>query len=226
MALFSGLILKYPLYLGLTPGQTIFLTIADNPLMKKLLLASSSLYRQALLRKLGLDFSSCAPDIDESPVRGESPANLVKRLAEAKAEKLAAIYPDHLIIGSDQVASFQDQILGKPGNFENALAQLQLCRGESIEFLTGLCLYNPETGQRQTSVETYKVRFRKLSDQQIRNYLLRETPYDCAGSFKSEGLGISLFDALEGEDPNTLVGLPLIALIRMLNKEGVDPLFF
>lgn len=194
--------------------------------MKKLLLASSSPYRQALLRKLGLDFSSCAPDIDESPTPGESPTNLVKRLAEAKAEKLAAIYPDHLIIGSDQVASFQDQILGKPGNFENAFAQLQLCRGKSIEFFTGLCLYNPETGQRQTSVETYKVRFRKLSDQQIRNYLLRETPYDCAGSFKSEGLGISLFDALEGEDPNTLVGLPLIALIRMLNKEGVDPLFF
>lgn len=194
--------------------------------MKKLLLASSSPYRQALLRKLGLDFSSCAPDIDESATPGEPPTNLVKRLAEAKAEKLAATYPDHLIIGSDQVASFQGQILGKPGNFENAFAQLQLCRGESIEFLTGLCLYNPETGQRQTSVETYKVRFRKLSDQQIRNYLLRETPYDCAGSFKSEGLGISLFDALEGEDPNTLVGLPLIALIRMLNKEGVDPLLF
>ena len=192
--------------------------------MKKLLLASSSSYRQALLRKLGLDFTSYAPDIDESPIPGESPANLVRRLAEAKAETLAASYPDHLIIGSDQVASFQEQILGKPGNFENAFAQLQLCRGQSIEFLTGLCLYNPETGQRQTSVETYTVRFRMLSDQQIRNYLLRETPYDCAGSFKSEGLGISLFNALDGEDPNTLVGLPLIALIRMLNKEGIDPL--
>ncbi len=192
--------------------------------MKKLLLASSSPYRQALLGKLGLDFSSCAPDIDESRRAGESPTNLVKRLAEAKARKLAADYPDYLIIGSDQVASFQDQILGKPGNFENAFTQLQLCRGQCIEFLTGLCLYNPETSRSHSSVETYRVKFRELSDRQIHNYLLRETPYDCAGSFKSEGLGISLFDALEGEDPNTLVGLPLIALIRMLNKEGIDPL--
>lgn len=192
--------------------------------MKKLLLASGSTYRQNLLAKLGLIFESHTPDIDESHHIEEPPAQLVERLAISKAKKLAEQYPDYLIIGSDQVASFNGEILGKPGNFENAFKQLCQCRGQKVEFLTGLCLYNPETNHTQSSVEKYSVRFRDLTDLQINNYLVREQPFDCAGSFKSEALGISLFSTLEGEDPNTLVGLPLIALIRMLNKEGIDPL--
>lgn len=192
--------------------------------MRKLLLASSSPYRQQLLQKLQLDFESCAPDIDESRLPNESAYEMVERLAIAKAHKLAGQYPQHLIIGSDQVACLGQEILGKPLEFNRAFTQLSQCRGREVVFLTGLCLHNAATGQTQSSVESYKVKFKDLTDQQITNYLKREEPYDCAGSFKVEGLGISLFDALEGEDPNSLIGLPLIALIRMLNKEGIDPL--
>jgi septum formation protein len=192
--------------------------------MRKLLLASSSPYRQQLLQKLELDFDCCTPDIDESRLPNESAYDMVERLAVSKARKLANQYPQHLIIASDQAACLGQQILGKPLGFEQAFTQLSQCRGHEVVFLTGLCLHNAETGQTQSSVESYKVKFKDLTDQQITNYLHREEPYDCAGSFKVEGLGISLFDALEGDDPNTLIGLPLIALIRMLNKEGIDPL--
>ena len=190
----------------------------------KILLASSSVYRRQLLQKLGLTFEWASPDIDESHQPEEDPAQLVYRLAEAKARRLASTYPTHLIIGSDQVATIDHQILGKPYTHAAAFAQLTQFRQREVIFLTGLCLFNPATKRIQTSVETYKVRFRDLTDTQIENYLQREQPYDCAGSFKSEGLGICLFDKFAGDDPNTLVGLPLIALTRMLAKEGIDPL--
>ncbi len=190
----------------------------------KILLASSSTYRRQLLQKLGLAFDWASPDIDENHQPGESPTQLVHRLAEAKAHRLASTYPNHLIIGSDQVATLDNCILGKPHTHTNAVAQLRRFRQREVTFLTGLCLFNPKTSRTQTSVESYKVRFRNLSDEQIENYLQREQPYDCAGSFKSEGLGICLFEQLAGDDPNTLIGLPLIALTRMLAAEGVDPL--
>lgn len=190
----------------------------------KILLASGSLYRRQLLQKLGLLFDWASPDIDESHKPGESPSQLVHRLAEAKARRLASTYPNHVIIGSDQVATIDNHILGKPHTHANAVTQLRSFRQREVTFLTGLCLLNPITNHTQTSVETYTVRFRNLSDGQIENYLQREKPYDCAGSFKSEGLGICLFEQLIGNDPNTLVGLPLITLTHMLAKEGVDPL--
>jgi septum formation protein len=190
----------------------------------QILLASSSPYRRELLQKLHLPFSWASPDIDETPYPEESPQALTLRLAEQKAKALADKHPEHLIIGSDQVTTLDGIIIGKPGTHSAAVEQLQKCRSRSLVFLTSLCLLNTKTGRNQISLETYKVSFRNLSDQQIDRYLRLEQPYDCAGSFKAEGLGISLFDKLEGEDPNTLIGLPLIALIRMLNNEGIDPL--
>jgi septum formation protein len=187
----------------------------------QLVLASTSVYRKQLLQKLGLPFETASPDIDESPLDDETPQQLVMRLAEAKAKTIAQQFPDALIIGSDQVAVIGDTILGKPGNFENAVAQLQAAAGKQVDFKTGLCLYNSATRHGKTRCETYSVVFRHLSDEQIKSYVRHEQPYDCAGSFKSEGLGIALFERLMGDDPNTLVGLPLIALIQMLEKEGV-----
>jgi septum formation protein len=190
----------------------------------KILLASSSVYRRQLLGKLGFNFTWESPDIDESPLPHEPPATLVQRLAETKAYHLANHHSDCLIIGSDQAATLDNQILGKPYTHENAFAQLASFRNREVTFLTGLCLFNSSTKRSQRSVESYKVRFRNLTDSQIENYLRREQPYDCVGSFKSEGLGICLFEQLEGEDFNTLIGLPLIALTRMLANEGMDPL--
>jgi septum formation protein len=190
----------------------------------KILLASSSPYRRQLLQKLGLVFEWASPNADESRQPDEPPAQLVRRLAEVKARHLANTYPDHLIIGSDQTATIDDLIIGKPHTHPNAVAQLSSFRQREVTFMTGLCLFNPAANRIQTSVETYRVKFRNLSNEQIENYLQREQPYDCAGSFKSEGLGICLFEQLEGNDPNTLVGLPLIALTRMLANEGIDPL--
>ncbi len=191
---------------------------------RKILLASSSIYRRQILGKLGLDFEWKSPAIDESPLESEQPTSLVRRLAESKARHFAARYPQHLIIGSDQIATIDNQILGKPHTHEAAFLQLSSFRQRAVTFLTGLCLFNPATNCTQVSVEICKVRFRNLTDLQIENYLYREQPYDCAGSFKSEGLGICLFEQFEGDDPNTLIGLPLIALTRMLANEGADPL--
>jgi septum formation protein len=190
--------------------------------MRKLLLASSSLYRRQLLEKLQLDFDWDKPDIDETPKLGETPTDLVLRLASVKAKALASKYPQHLIIGSDQVAAFNHQIIGKPGNHQKAFAQLKIFSGNKVIFYTGLCLFDPQTQTCHTQVETYQVHFRNLTNAQIENYLQRETPYDCAGSFKSEGLGISLFQSMEGRDPNSLIGLPLIALVDLLEKEGIS----
>ena len=187
----------------------------------RLILASTSPFRRQLMEKLGLPFETVAPQIDESRQPGEAPGALVKRLAEQKAAAVAAEYPDALIIGSDQVACLDDQVLGKPGNHQGAVDQLRLASGRMVEFLTGLCLLNSATGRRQLICEPFRVYFRKLNDQQINQYLERERPYNCAGSFKSEALGIALFSKLEGEDPNSLIGLPLIHLIAMLEQENV-----
>jgi len=192
--------------------------------MQPILLASSSTYRRELLARLGLPFAWANPDIDESPLAHENADDLVKRLALAKAKALAADYPTHLIIGSDQVAVLGDQMIGKPHTYERAFVQLHSASGSQVIFKTGLCLLNASTGESQVTVEEFKVEFRELSNDQIHHYLTYEQPYDCAGSFKCEGLGIALFSKLSGDDPNTLIGLPLIRLVDMLKEEGVDPL--
>jgi len=189
--------------------------------MKTLILASSSPFRRAILDKLNINYQCDSPDIDESKRVDESPEQLVYRLAQQKAEAVSEKYPDALIIGSDQVAVNNGDILGKPHTKDNAIHQLRQCSGNTVRFLTGLSLFNASTGQHQTEVIPFDVVFRDLTDQMIESYIDIEAPLNCAGSFKSEGLGITLFEKLEGEDPNTLIGLPLIRLIRMLENEGV-----
>jgi septum formation protein len=186
-----------------------------------LVLASTSIYRKELLSRLGLAFSTATPQVDETPQAKESPEHLVRRLAEAKARAVAEQYPDALIIGSDQVAVIDGQILGKPGTHERAVAQLQMASGKRLEFLTGVCLFNSSTGTVQVDMVPYAVIFRSLTDQQIDRYLHRDKPYHCAGSFKSEALGITLCERFEGGDATALIGLPLIRLTRMLEREGV-----
>lgn len=187
-----------------------------------IILASTSPYRRALLERLGLTFRAVAPGIDETPSPGELPQALVIRLAEAKARALVRDYPGALIIGSDQVACIDGHILGKPGNRANAIAQLERLSGREVIFHTGLCLLDSRHNRAETLVEPFRVFFRPLTRAQIVGYVDREQPFDCAGSFKSEGLGIALFERLEGEDPNTLIGLPLIRLIRLLETKGID----
>lgn len=189
--------------------------------MQQLILASSSPYRRAILDKLKLNFEANSPDIDESQLENESAQDYVARLALSKARALQTLYPDALIIGSDQTAIINDTIIGKPGSHENAVKQLLDASGQVITFLTAVSILNCRTNQTQTEVVPFNVHFRKLDTQMINNYLHAEQPYDCAGSFKSEGLGIALFDRLEGDDPNTLIGLPLIRLTRMLENEGI-----
>ncbi|PSW09452.1 septum formation inhibitor Maf [Photobacterium rosenbergii] len=189
-----------------------------------LVLASTSPFRKSLLHKLGLPFTTAKPDADETPLPGEQAEQLVTRLAEAKARACASEHEEHLIIGSDQVCVIDGQIIGKPHTVENACRQLKAASGKTITFYTGLCLHNVQTGVSEVICEPFHVHFRDLTDEEIRNYVEREQPLNCAGSFKSEGLGIALFDKLEGRDPNTLVGLPLIALREMLAKQGVSVL--
>ena len=193
--------------------------MTDTP---ALLLASSSPFRRQLLDKLGLDFIHQSPDIDESPLADESPVALVMRLAREKAGALAGSHPDTLIIGSDQVAVIGDRVLGKPGNREKAIEQLSAANGQRVTFLTGLCLLNTATGRTQVACDPFHVQFRTLRPAQIERYVDAEQPLNCAGSFKSEGLGIVLFKAMEGRDPNTLVGLPLILLTEFLAAEGIS----
>ncbi len=190
--------------------------------MARIILASSSPYRQQLLHKLGLDFQSCRPDIDETPRPDESATALVQRLAEQKAHAIAARYPQGLIIGSDQVCVNQGQILGKPGSRERARAQLLAASGQRITFYTGLAVFDAASDRLHSMVEPFSVMFRNLSEAQIDRYLDREPALDCAGAFKCEGLGISLFERMEGRDPNSLVGLPLIALVELLSRFGVE----
>lgn len=189
--------------------------------MANLILASTSPFRKAILEKLGVPFVTQSPEVDETPLENESPEQLVERLSIAKAKAVADTVNNGLVIGSDQVAVIDGEILGKPGNHETAVKQLQFASGKTVTFLTGLCLYNANSSNYQVEVVPFNVVFRQLTDQQIDNYLKKEQPYNCAGSFKSEALGITLFDKLEGDDPNTLIGLPLIRLVRMLENEGV-----
>lgn len=192
--------------------------------MISLVLASTSLYRKALLEKLGVPFVSAAPGTDETPYPAEDAQSLVMRLAREKARSLTQQYPDSLIIGSDQVCVLDGEITGKPHHYYAAFAQLRKASGQRITFYTGLSLYNSATGEDHTICEPYHVYFRTLEDDEIRAYLLAETPYQCAGSFKSEGLGIALFKKLQGDDPNTLIGLPLIRLTELLIQAGYNPL--
>ncbi len=189
--------------------------------MPPLILASTSRYRQALLQKLGLPFSSIAPDTDETPHSGESAEQLVLRLAQAKAASVAKQVDQGWVIGSDQVCAIDERILGKPGSHAQAVLQLRTLSGRAATFYTGLCLWDAARQQYQLTMEPFVVHFRTLSDTVIENYLQQEQPYDCAGSFKSEGLGICLFDRFEGRDPNTLIGLPLMALTDMFLAWGV-----
>lgn len=190
--------------------------------MLPVLLASSSPYRRELLSRLRLPFTWQSPDIDESRHPDESALDLVRRLARAKAEALAADHPAHLIIGSDQVAVLADgTILGKPHDLPRAQAQLKAASGSTVSFLTALALLNSRTGHCQVDCIPFTVHFRELDDASILRYLTAEQPFDCAGSFKSEGLGISLFRRTEGDDSTSLIGLPLIRLVDMLKNEGI-----
>lgn len=190
-----------------------------------LLLASSSPYRRELLARLGLPFESASPDIDETPTPGEPAEELATRLAQHKAQALAEQYPEHWIIGSDQVACLPDgTLLNKPGTHGQAVQQLSRSSGHTVLFLTGLTLLDSRSGAAQTHCERFSVHFRDLTPAEIEAYLHIEQPYDCAGSFRMEGLGITLFSRMEGSDPNSLIGLPLIALTDMLRNWGRNPL--
>jgi septum formation protein len=189
--------------------------------MPKLILASTSIYRKALLERFGLPFETARPDLDESPLPGESPVATAERLAVEKAKVVALRHPDALIIGSDQVAHRGDERFEKPGTEARAIAQLTSMSGQIIVFHTAVCLYNSATQQFQLEGVPTEARFRPLSDEEIVRYVEREQPLDCAGSAKSEGLGISLLEYMRGDDPTALIGLPLIALSRMLRAEGV-----
>jgi septum formation protein len=186
-----------------------------------LVLASTSPYRRELLGRLGIPFETAAPDTDESPLSGETPEATALRLSEAKAKAVAKQFPGALIIGSDQVAVLDGKIYGKPGTHERAVEQLRTMRGKAVNFFTGLCLYNAATDTARTVGIPTLVSCRKLSDTEIENYLRREQPYNCAGSAKSEGLGIAIIERMQGDDPNALIGLPLIALCSLLREEGV-----
>jgi septum formation protein len=191
---------------------------------QKLVLASTSPYRRELLNRLGLPFEVANPRADESPLPDETPENLALRLSEVKARAVALAYPDALIIGSDQVATVDGKIYGKPGTHERAVAQLRELSGKTVNFFTGLCLFDAKNGKAEVRGIPTLVKFRELSDAEIENYLKREPAYDCAGSAKSEGLGIALLASMQGDDPNALVGLPLIALCDMLRNKGVQVL--
>tara|TARA_R110002153_G_scaffold6556_5_gene29953 strand:+ start:1049 stop:1654 length:606 start_codon:yes stop_codon:yes gene_type:complete len=190
----------------------------------KIILASSSTYRQSILKKLHIPFSCVAPNVDESSVEAESISDQVQRLAKDKALIIATqkAHNDSYVIGSDQLASFNGQVLGKPGDFITAKQQLLMFSGQTVRFYTGLCLVHSANKQISQLVETFDVTFKTLTENQISTYLQIEEPYDCAGSFKCEGLGIALFESLHGRDPNTLIGLPLIALMDLFNSMDVD----
>ena len=188
----------------------------------KLILASSSPYRRALLARLKIPFESISPEVDETPRPRETPQALVERLSIEKAQKIAADHRDALIIGSDQVAVYNGAIVGKPHTHERAVEQLRSASGKTVFLYTGLAVINAATGAMQSEVVPFQVTFRRLNDDQIENYLRKEQPYACAGSVKSEGLGIALLEKFDGDDPNTLIGLPLIRLVRMLENEGLQ----
>lgn len=192
--------------------------------MRKLILASSSSYRRAILDKINLRYHSISPQIDEKPLDNENISSLVQRLALQKAQKVAEQQPDALIIGSDQTALLENTILGKPLDQQTAQRQLAACSGKVVTFHTGICLFDSLDSTYQVEDILFKVHFRTLTSAEIQSYIDLEQPLDCAGSFKAEGLGISLFEKLEGDDFNSLIGLPLITLLKMLKNKGVSPL--
>jgi 7-methyl-GTP pyrophosphatase len=187
----------------------------------QLVLGSSSIYRRELLQRLQIPFETASPEIDEAPLPGEAPETTALRLAKTKARAVAATFPEALIIGADQVAVLNGVQLGKPLNHANAIKQLRFMRGKEVVFYTAVSLFNSRNNHMQTRVVPFCIKFRQLSDQQILNYLNKEQPYHCAGSAKSEGLGIVLIEQMTGEDPNALIGLPMIALVDMLTNEGI-----
>ncbi len=190
----------------------------------KLVLASSSPFRKEVLQKVFPDFLTASPNIDESPKAGETPIALSKRLAYQKACALSKQFPQHLIIGSDQVAMLNDEQLTKPGSHENCIKQLSLSSGNIIKFYTSLCVLDSASQAFEVTTDTCSVHMKKLSTQEIEYYVSKDKPYGCAAAFKSEGLGIALFDKIVGEDPNALVGLPLIKLIQVLDNFGIKAL--
>jgi septum formation protein len=192
----------------------------DIPAPRRLILGSTSVYRRELLSRLRIPFDVESPHVDETPLPGETPLALAQRLALAKAQAVAARFPDCIVIGSDQVADLDGKALGKPGNFERALAQLQEMRGKTVVFQTALAIVCEATGFCQEDVAPVRVTFRQLSDAEIAHYLRAEEPYDCAGSAKSEGLGIALLEKIDNDDPTALVGLPLIRAATMLRAAG------
>jgi septum formation protein len=196
----------------------------NMPSPSAIILASTSPYRRALLERLGLAFKVAKPGVDETPQPGEAPEALATRLARAKAMAVAADYPGALIIGSDQVAVLGDQVLGKPGNHENAVRQLRQLSGRSARFLTALCVHHSGSGRTLERLVPFEVTFRPLDEHTIETYLRREQPYDCAASAKAEALGIALIARMQGDDPNALIGLPLIALVDLLQEHGVKVL--
>ena len=192
--------------------------------MQPIILASTSTFRKSILEKLQIPFTTSTPDCDETPHKNETAISLVERLAIDKAKAVSTKHNEALIIGSDQVAVLDNIILGKPHTHENAIKQLKNSSGKTVHFYTGLCLYNSQSNQFQSCVEIFEIEFKQLSHQQIENYLHQEKPYNCCGSFKSEALGITLFKRMKGDDPNTLIGLPLIKLVSMLENENIDVL--
>lgn len=194
---------------------------SPSPSPRTVVLGSTSRYRQELLQRLRIPFEVSAPDVDETPLAGEAPSALALRLALEKARAVAARFPQAAVIGSDQVADLHGQPLGKPGNHARAVAQLRQMRGQAVVFQTAVAVVCLETGFEQAMLAQVRVQFRQLDDAEIETYLLAEQPYDCAGSAKSEGLGISLLDAIDNDDPTALIGLPLIRTCQLLRAAGV-----
>jgi MAF protein len=191
-------------------------------LKRTIVLGSTSAYRRELLARLGIAFEAAAPRVDERRLEGEDPETLVRRLAEAKAQAVARDFPGALVIGSDQVAVLDGDVLGKPATRERAVAQLRRASGRRVQFLTGLCLLDAATDKVQVDAVPFTVVFRSLDTERIERYVDADSPLDCAGSFKSEGLGIALFERMDGTDPSALMGLPLIRLVSMLGNCGVQ----
>lgn len=191
------------------------------PTQRALVLGSTSRYRQELLQRLRIPFSVAAPDVDETPLAGEAPATLAMRLALAKARAVASAFPQSVVIGSDQVADLDGLPLGKPGTHERAVTQLRQMRGRTVIFQTAVAVVCQASGFEQAALAAVKVRFRQLSDEAIENYLQAEQPYDCAGSAKSEGLGIALLEAIDSDDPTALIGLPLIRTCHLIEAAGI-----
>ena len=196
-------------------------TSSIQPMARALVLGSTSRYRRELLQRLQIPFDVAAPDVDESPLAGEHPAAMAGRLALAKAHAVARMFPGAVVIGSDQVADLNGLPLGKPGSHEQAVIQLRQMRGQTVVFQTAVAVVCLESGFEQSGLAAVRVRFRDIGDDEIENYLRAEQPYDCAGSAKSEGLGIALLDAIESDDPTALVGLPLIRTCKMIRAAGV-----